>query len=193
MDAAREVFAERGLNDARVADIAERAGASYGSFYHYFDSKEALFREIADDVAAELSAPVEEIILPRGSATPQDRLRQAIALYYDTYSKQAALLGAVEQAARLDDHVRTARRKSQHESTAQVAESIELLQRRGLADPHLDPEVAATALGAMTYRFAELWLADKDIDCDYDVAVDTVTRLFVNALGLGEPANGPSD
>src|SRR5205823_5618277 len=50
VEAAKEVFAEQGLPDARIADIAERAGVSYGSFYHYFDSKEALFREIADEL-----------------------------------------------------------------------------------------------------------------------------------------------
>jgi hypothetical protein len=62
--------------------------------------------------------------------------------------------------------------------------SIRQLQRHGLADTDLDPAVAAAALGAMTYRFAEYWLAHGGIDCDFEVGVDTVTRLFVNALGL---------
>ena len=37
--AAKETFEEDGFLDARISDIAERAGLSHGSFYHYFDSK----------------------------------------------------------------------------------------------------------------------------------------------------------
>jgi len=188
VEAAKEVFAEHGLLDTRIADIAKRAGVSYGSFYHYFDSKEALFREIAAEVDARLRAPVDEVILPRGSAmAPQDRVREAIRRHYETYREEAQLLGVIEQAARLDEQLAAVRTKWQREDSAQVADSIRLLQRRGLADPNLDPTVAAEALGAMTYRFAELWLADQGVDTDFETGVDTVTRLFVNALGLGGP------
>jgi len=196
VQAAKEVFAECGLPDARIADIATRAGVSYGTFYHYFDSKEVLFREIAAEVDARLRAPVEEVILPRGSAlSPQERLREAIHRHYETYREEAQLLGVIEQAARLDDELAASRTKWQREDGAQVADSIRLLQRRGLADPDLDPVVAAEALGAMTYRFAELWLAHQGVEADFETGVDTVTRLFVNALGLGErrAATGEAD
>jgi hypothetical protein len=36
----------------------------------------------------------------------------------------------------------------------------------------------------MTYRFGELWLAQGGIDCDFETGVDTITRLYINALGL---------
>ena len=186
MEAAKAVFAEHGLLDARIADIAKRAGVSYGSFYHYFDSMEALLREIAAEVDARLRAPVDDVILPRGSAmAPQDRVREAIRRHYETYREEAQLLGVIEQAARLDDELAATRTTWQREDSGQVADSIRLLQRRGLADPNLDPQVAAEALGAMTYRFAELWLADHGVDTDFETGVDTVARLFINALGLG--------
>ena len=44
--AALEVFSEHGLADARLDDIAKRAGLSKGSIYLYFPSKEELFREV---------------------------------------------------------------------------------------------------------------------------------------------------
>jgi EthR-like transcriptional regulator len=133
-----------------------------------------------------LSAPVEEVILPRGSAmSPQDRLREAIRRHYEAYREEAPLLGVIEQAVRLDDELAASRAKWQREDSAQVADSIRLLQRRGLADPELDATVAAAALGAMTYRFAEQWLAQGEVDADFETGVDTVTRLFINALGLG--------
>jgi AcrR family transcriptional regulator len=46
LDAARDEFARRGLDRARVEDIARRAGISKGAFYLHFAAKEDAFREI---------------------------------------------------------------------------------------------------------------------------------------------------
>lgn len=46
LEAARIEFARRGLDHARVEDIARRAGVSKGAFYLHFDSKESAFREL---------------------------------------------------------------------------------------------------------------------------------------------------
>ena len=183
--AAKEIFEERGLLDARIADITMRAGVSYGSFYHYFDSKEAVFREVAAIVEARLSAPLDDVIFVRGSgSTPEERLHEGISRYFESYREDARLLGVIEQASRFDEEVSALRRAHYRETATQIAASIRQLQRRGMADPELDPKVAATALGAMTYRFAELWLAQGELECDFEAGVDTVARLFVNALGL---------
>src|SRR6185503_2921760 len=47
VEAAKEIFEKDGFLDARISDIAARAGQSHGSFYYYFDSKEEIFREVA--------------------------------------------------------------------------------------------------------------------------------------------------
>jgi AcrR family transcriptional regulator len=46
LQAARDEFARRGLERARVEDIARRAGISKGAFYLHFATKEDAFREI---------------------------------------------------------------------------------------------------------------------------------------------------
>ncbi len=46
LEAAREEFARRGLDRARIEDVARRAGVSKGAFYLHFESKEDAFREI---------------------------------------------------------------------------------------------------------------------------------------------------
>src|SRR2546430_17722941 len=43
LDAARQVFTERGFAEARIADIVQRAGSSVGSLYHHFGGKSELF------------------------------------------------------------------------------------------------------------------------------------------------------
>ena len=51
LDAAAKVFAEEGLDAASVEAICERAGFTRGAFYSNFDSKDALFLELAGRVA----------------------------------------------------------------------------------------------------------------------------------------------
>ena len=54
---AKEIFERDGFLDARISDIAERAGLSHGSFYHYFESKEEVFREVAAEVDERSARP----------------------------------------------------------------------------------------------------------------------------------------
>ena len=51
--------------------------------------------------------------------------------------------------------------------------------------------IAAAGLGAMTYRFPEMWFVQGLVDCDFDEGVEQLTRLFVNALGLGHLPQRP--
>jgi AcrR family transcriptional regulator len=46
LDAALDVFAERGFEAARLDDVAARAGVAKGTLYLYTDDKEALFEEV---------------------------------------------------------------------------------------------------------------------------------------------------
>ncbi|WP_051580393.1 TetR/AcrR family transcriptional regulator [Pseudonocardia acaciae] len=56
LDAAREVFAERGFGDASISEVVERAGASVGSLYHHFGGKGELFRALWERHHAEQQA-----------------------------------------------------------------------------------------------------------------------------------------
>src|SRR3954470_16544467 len=53
--AAEAVFAERGLDNAKVEEITERAGHSKGSFYLHFRNKEDAFRQIVESTLARLA------------------------------------------------------------------------------------------------------------------------------------------
>ena len=56
----------------------------------------------------------------------------------------------------------------------------------------MDPAIAADALGAMVGRFAELWLVQGYREYDFDEAVEQLTTLWGNALGLKtEPSAVP--
>ncbi|MGF7235858.1 MAG: TetR/AcrR family transcriptional regulator [Frankia sp.] len=195
LDAAKAVFEEDGFLEARISDIAERAGLSHGSFYHYFDSKEQIFRVIAKGLDDRLNAPLHMVILdPSSTATLRQRVREANRRYLESYRAEAKIIGVIEQVSRYDEHVNAVRFESQRRTCDQVAEAIRQLQRRGLADPDLDPLVTAPALGAMIARFAELWLVQNFLDYRLEDGVEQLTMLFANAVQLRDvPAPEAAD
>ena len=54
MEAAVLLAGENGFGRTRISDIVGRVGVGQGVFYWYFDSKDALFREIFDDTGRRL-------------------------------------------------------------------------------------------------------------------------------------------
>ena len=52
LDAALDEFGERGFSDGSIVGITQRANVALGTFYTYFDSKEAVFRALVNDMSA---------------------------------------------------------------------------------------------------------------------------------------------
>jgi AcrR family transcriptional regulator len=73
LDAAAEVFAEKGFGGAAVDEIAERAGYTRGAFYSNFADKDDLFLTLFDQRLSEGIADVGRIVNEAG--TPGDLLR----------------------------------------------------------------------------------------------------------------------
>jgi TetR/AcrR family transcriptional regulator, transcriptional repressor for nem operon len=48
VEAARELFWEKGYTATGLAELLERAGANSGSFYHFFESKDAVLRAVLE-------------------------------------------------------------------------------------------------------------------------------------------------
>ena len=97
LDAAAEEFGERGYHDGSIARIAARAGVAIGSFYTYFDSKEAVFRALV----ADMSRQVREHVVPHILAAP-DRLsgeRAGIAAYLHFVRAHKALYRIIDESA----------------------------------------------------------------------------------------------
>src|SRR5215472_3384854 len=158
-----------------------------GSFYHYFDSKQQIFREVARAQEERLAAPADDPASGLGDATPWDRVRRANRLYLQRYRDEAAIMGVIEQVSRYDPQVNAARMATMKHFVGRAERAIRRLQRDGLVDRRIKPSMAADALGAMVARFAELWLVQGYRDYDFDDAVEQLTILWGNALGLEHP------
>lgn len=70
VEAALELFVERGFAATRLDDVAARAGVSKGTLYLYFDSKEALFKEVIRSGIGRAISHGEQVVANfQGSAT----------------------------------------------------------------------------------------------------------------------------
>lgn len=78
VQAALEVFAEKGFAAARLDDIARQAGVSKGALYLYFETKEELFRAVVRQAVAP-NLDVVEAILGQPDLPFPDMLRMAFA------------------------------------------------------------------------------------------------------------------
>lgn len=183
VQAAREVFEESGFRDARIADIAARAGASYGSFYTYFDSKGAIFSEVANQMAAEMFLAWQ---VPAEVSSPVARIEAANRQFLAAYSRHKRIIRVLEEMAPYDEAFRRLRLHIRDLFIQRGESGIRRLQEAGLADPELDPRIAASALGGMVEHFAHLWFLLGE-EHDEERAIETLTRLWAQAIGLAMP------
>ena len=194
MQGAKEVFEENGFADARISDIAERAGVSYGSFYHYFVSKEEVFREVASKGEPDLE-PGD--LASKNAATAEvdtiEQLETAISRYLVDYRREARIMRVIEQVSRHDDVLSASRLDRHLRCAEQVAACIRRCQRLGLADPAIEPTTGSILLLSMVLSFAEAWLVRGDLRCSFDEGVAQLNRLCMGAIGItdrSQPGTG---
>ncbi len=79
LDAALLEFGQKGFHDSSIVGITRRAKVALGTFYTYFDSKEALFAALVRD----MSRQVRDHVAPdmEGARDVVDRERLALASY----------------------------------------------------------------------------------------------------------------
>ncbi|NII57089.1 TetR/AcrR family transcriptional regulator [Sphingomonas aerolata] len=85
LDAAAIEFGDNGFHQASISDITRRAGVALGSFYTYFDSKDAVFRALVRDMSDQVRDHVAPAILsaPDQIAAEQAGLREFISFVRD--------------------------------------------------------------------------------------------------------------
>src|SRR5262252_7905320 len=185
LEAGKTVFERDGFLQARISDIAAEAQVSHGSFYHYFDSKETLFREIAEEVEVRLVS-MDDIPQQTGAdAGPIARIRAANRSYLAAYRREARIMRVIEEVSRYNEDVRSVRNKRDDYLAARLESAIARLQAEGVADRRIDRQYAATALGGMVAKFAETMFVGGG-GYDFEKAVEQLTLLWANALGLRE-------
>jgi AcrR family transcriptional regulator len=187
--AARTVFERDGYLNARLSDITAEARFATGSFYTYFDNKQQIFAAVLDEAQEEMLHPhVRQVA---DSEDPVAVIEASNRAYLQAYERNAKLMRLLDQVATIDDDVRDLRLRRSAAFAERNARSIADLQARGLADPALEPLLAARALSAMVGRMAHAVYVLGD-HVPFEELVQTLTRLWANALRLPMPDERPA-
>ena len=91
--AALKVFRERGFQAATMREVATEAGMAVGAAYYYFDSKDALVMAFYEQTQDAMIPALEQAIAR--SRTLEQRLREIIALKFEHFAPNRALLAAL--------------------------------------------------------------------------------------------------
>jgi AcrR family transcriptional regulator len=183
VDSARRVFEREGFLSTKITDITREAGVATGSFYTYFADKEEVFAAVMDDVRHEMLHPSVE-----AAGDPVAAIEAANRAYLEAVRRNARLVGLMEQVGAIDERFRSWRQETGRVFVERNAAGIRSLQRQGLADRSLDPDLAARALSAMVSRMAYLTFVSDEVGATLDEVLAAVTRLWANALGLSRAA-----
>jgi len=186
--AARTIFERDGFLDARITDITALAGAATGSFYRYFSSKEEIFTAVIDQLND------QGLHLPTMDFLPDDlddlvrSVAQHHRQYLDNYARNAKLMSVMEQVTNISDDFRRHRTQQAQVYVQANAGAIRKLQAAGHADPKLDPVMTARTLSTAVSRSAYIaFVLEEETADDLDLLVETLTRVWINALGLSVP------
>jgi AcrR family transcriptional regulator len=163
LPAAAELFAERGLNDTKIEDVAATTGIAKATLYYYFAGKEEILAFLLEDVLQHVADEVTAIVEADGAAA--QRLHAVISAQLRVMAQRPAvcraLIGELGRAARMPviaDMIGTA-----------YVEPVETLLRAGAADGSLvaldKPRAAAIALfGAVTTSALTYLVTDETLD-----------------------------
>jgi AcrR family transcriptional regulator len=150
LDASLRVFSEKGYHATRVSDLIEAAGIARGTFYLYFESKNAIFHELLDELLERVRASVDGVDLGPGAPPVRDQLLAIVRRVLATFHEHPALTRlVVRNAPGLDDEVDRKLAAFYERLHAWLAESLRNAQALGLVREVDVDTVAWIVLGSV--------------------------------------------
>lgn len=100
LDAAAAEFGAKGFHESSVVSITQRAGVALGSFYTYFDSKDALFQALVRDMSAQVRQTVGPVMA--AEANRLDGERKGLAEFLNFVRHHKELYRIIDEAEFVD-------------------------------------------------------------------------------------------
>lgn len=179
LDAAEQVFGEKGFEQSSIAEITQRAEVALGTFYVYFENKQAIFVELVEQLGERLRKTLSTAV--KGQPTRLEKERAGFRAFFEFAGKHRNLYRIVRQAEFVDERVYLA--YYQKLATA-YARGLSTSMEQGELG-RFDPEVIAYALMGIAdflgMRFV-LWNKPDELERVVDEVSEFVAR------GLLSPA-----
>ncbi|WP_298852759.1 TetR/AcrR family transcriptional regulator [uncultured Ruegeria sp.] len=189
LQAAKKEFAKHGLGGARVDEIAERANANKRMLYHYFGSKEDLFRTVLE--AAYLDIRSAERKLNLESLSPTDAMESLVRFTWKYYLKNPEFITLVNsENLHRARHIKSLPNlpETMHGLVGMVEDILKRGQesgefREGIDATQLNITIAAIGYYYLTNRFTGSYLFGKNLMTEQaleerlDFNVDSILRI----------------
>lgn len=142
--AAIRIFSQKGYHQVKIRDITASLGISTGTFYIYFEDKQALFVDVVDMVIRAILGDAAEAIRQEKDILKRMVLRGKV--FYDNYSKYSEILSQLRaEMVGEDGWSREKIKKAYHALTQPVIRDIQKGIDSGVFRK-IDPDLAAYAL-----------------------------------------------
>jgi AcrR family transcriptional regulator len=175
LDAAAKEFGELGFHAASISGITRRAGTALGSFYTYFDSKEAIFSALVRDMSRAV-AEAAAAAMPDG-VSGLSRERDVLTAFLGFTREHKEIYRIIDEAEFIDP----AGYRAHYEDAAQrIAARLDKAAREGEIAPG-DNEVRAWALMGMNVFLGMRFGVWDDTRAATDIAM-VVERLLRDGL-----------
>ena len=188
LDAAVELFAERGYEGASINEIARAAGVVASVIYDHFPSKRALHIELLEIHG---SALIERAVQPVQGASPRELLRLTTEAFFEFVEEDPFVWRLVFRDPPADPEIAAAHRHVRDRATEAIAGLIEG------AVPGVEPSwgiprrqaswMLAEAARAATDGLAAWWYEHPDVPREQVVTV-AVALLWQGFGGIVESA-----
>lgn len=176
LDAALECFSGRGFGASTMADIRERAGASTGSIYHHFKSKEQLAAELyLEGVRGMQQHGVSALLEHESTEHGVCALVEGYLDWVGAHKKLAAFLFAMRNA----DFLEGVEQDLDRIQRDAIEAATDWFRSRMLAGelPNLSADVLRAILYGPAAHFARQWAASQA-----DVSLDIAKRQLARAV-----------
>lgn len=179
IEAAEEVFAEYGWEEASIVKITEEAGVSQGTFYRYFLSKQAVFDELVEDLNRRVRHAMSE-----GAARGTNRVeaeRYGFEAFFRFTAEHPGLYRVIRQAE-------FASPKALHMHYERIAEGYVAALEEAMESGEIakaDTEVMAYALMGIGELVGMRWILWGEDEVPGHV-VDEMMKFIARGLGAEE-------
>lgn len=180
-DAAVEVFAEKGFHQARVSDIARRAGVADGTIYLYFKNKEdlllSLFELKMDTMMSGLMAALET------TTDVTDRVRTFANYHFTQVRDNRSAAEVMQVELRLSNKFLKEYRPEKLWAYIDVfAQIIKDGQQQGVFRSELDPFIQSWAFFGALDELSMQWVLSRKPRFSVEDAASQVASTFVRGL-----------
>ena len=183
LEAAADVFADKGYAGAAVDDIVRASDTSKGSFYFHFPNKRGIFAALLDHLTDRLFARVEAAV--GGEGDPIRKLDAALAAALTAFAqrKRLARLLLVEAAGlghAMDEHLMQVHERF----IALIRRNLDAAVAAGRIAP-LDTRIAATAWMGALNEVVIRWLHGAE-PAQLQDAIPALRQILLRSVGFNE-------